>query len=126
MQVVHAHLGRDALVLHWPRLKQGELTLRGQVQDVQSAAVPLREFHRQARRLVARLLGTDLGVHLERDRVAVARPGSGFVGQDRRRVLAMRRDDERRRREDALERCLVVDQHVAGRCAHEHFHAAGP
>ena len=48
----------------------------------------------------------------------------GFVGEDRRRVFAVRGDQERAVREDALQRAFVVHQHVARRGAHEHLDAA--
>ena len=48
---------------------------------------------------------------------------SGEVGVDRRRVLAVGDDRRRRLAEDRIERVGVVDQHVAGRGAHEHLDA---
>lgn len=60
----------------------------------------------------------------EGDVVPVFGPGGRFVRDDRWRVLAVGGDDERRRREDALEGALVVDQHVAGAGPHEDLDAA--
>src|SRR3546814_9017407 len=44
----------------------------------------------------------------------------GFVGEDHRRVFAVRDDDQRRTCKDAIQGFWIIDQHVAGRRAHEH------
>ena len=48
-----------------------------------------------------------------------------FIGEDHWRVFAVRGDQQRARREDALQRIHIVYQHVARGSAHEHLHAAG-
>ena len=56
--------------------------------------------------------------------LAVARPEALLVGEDGRRVLAVRRHGQRRVGEDALQRGGVVHQHVAGGGAHEYLDPA--
>ena len=124
-QMVHADLGGDALAFDGTRFEQFQFPRGRQVQDMQPAAVAGGEFHGETRRLVAGLLGTDPGMHLNRDRIAIFLSRALLVGENHRRVLAVGRNHQRARRENALQGLFVVHQHVARGRAHEHLDAAG-
>ena len=124
-EVVHTDLRRDALLRSMCFRKQRHLHRGRQVQNVQQCIEAARQFHGHARRLETGVGGTNRRMLRQRDGVAVLRPGLRLVIPDRRRVLAMRDDDDRRMLEYPLQRHRVVDEHVAGRCPHECFYAAG-
>ena len=124
-EVMHAGFGGDALARQRPRREQAELLGGGDVQHVQARAVRLRQRHRQRRGLVAGIHRADARMLGEGDVVAEARRRRGFVGENGRRVFAVRGDEQRTVREDALQGAFVVHQHVARGRAHEHLDAAG-
>ena len=91
---------------------------------MQARAVAPGQLDREARRAVAGLDGSNARVLAERYLLAVSLPGPGLVRENRRRVLAVGGHQQGRVGEDALQRPLVVHQHVAGARAHEHLDAA--
>ncbi len=124
-QVMDADLGRDPLV--GPRRigEQRHLCRGGQVEHVQPRIVPAREVDRETRRREAGFGRADVRMFPHRHLFAVLLPGPRLVAPDGRRVLAVGGDLHRCIREDLLQRLRPVDEHVAGRCPHEHLDPAG-
>ena len=120
-QMVDACFRGDPFVGEVSRLEQVELASRRDVQHVEARVVTHGQLDREAGRLVAGLFGPDTGVLAERNVVAESGAGGRFIGDDGRGVFAVRRNDQRRAGEDALEGAFVVDQHVAGARSHEHL-----
>ncbi len=123
--MVRAHLRGDALARAGAGLEQRHFARGGEVKNVQTRAVALRQAHGHRRRSETRFHRADVRMLRNRNVVAVPRACSRFVRLNGRRVFAVRRDQQRRARENPFERGRVVDKHVAGGRAHEHLHAAG-
>ena len=125
-EVVHAGLGGEALALERRGREERELLGRRDVEDVQARVMALGQGGGHGRRRVAGVGGADARVFAGGDVFAPLRLGGGFGGLDHGRVLAVRGDQGGGVPEDAFERLLAVDQHVAGGRPHEDLHPADP
>ncbi|MCY1428917.1 hypothetical protein D9M71_448160 [compost metagenome] len=121
-QMMGADLGSDAFVCQRTAAKQAQFTSAGQVQHMKAGAEALGQGHRQAGGLIASLGIANQWVHRWGDLSAMARVELGFARTDARRVLTVRQQHGRAVGEQALQGWHVIDQHVAGGCAHEHLH----
>ena len=123
-EMVHAGFGRQALALERRGAEQRELFGGGDVQDVQARVVTAGQFGGHRRGSVAGFGVADTRVFAGGDVFAPLGLGGGFGGLDAGGVLAVRGDEGGGVAEDAFQRSGCVDEHVAGRGAHEDLHAA--
>ena len=125
---MHADFAGDALLFErLVAVEQAQLAGRAQMKHVEPSSVALGQRNRLFGTSQAGFRRTDQRMHRHSQaRLAVQSSEAFHVGPYGRLVLAVRGDRHGRLGEQGAERTLVVDEHVAGRRAHEELDAADP